>query len=405
MVAPATRKPFPWVPLLTLTAASFVVVTSEFLPNGLLPQMARDLGVSEARIGFLVTILAGTVVVATPPLTALTRRVSRKRLLLATLIVFTVANLLAAFAPTYEVLAVSRVLSGAAIGLFWSVQGPYTALLVDRKQLAKGIAVTNSGGTAAFVLGIPVGAAVGQAFGWRTSFLLAALLVAVLTVVVAVTLPPVNHIQKLATGEISIPVYRDRTIATVAVICFTVLLIMMGQNVLSTYIVPWMLEVPGIPEAAVSPLLFAQGLAGAVGLLLAGRFGDRFPRSSLLIFLGGVLLAVSVMGAFGSVPGVAIAGMILWPLFFGGIPALLHARVLGTASPRVRDQAAAFLVVSFNIGIGGGAWLGGLLVDGLGVATVPWGEAAFIAVAMAFVIGTAVYAARSTVGAPLRSGR
>ncbi len=395
MVAPATSKPFPWFPLLSLTGASFVVVTSEFLPNGLLPLMAEDLGVSQSRVGFLVTILAATVVVATPPLTAVTRRVSRKALLVATLMSFTVANVLAALAPTYEMLAGSRVVAGAALGLFWAVLGPYTSLLVDRSQLAKGIAVTNSGGTAAFVLGIPVGAALGQALGWRMSFVIMAVLVAVLAVVVMVVVPSVNHVEKLSTAEISIPVYRDHTIPAVAAICVTVLVVMLGQNVFTTYIVPWMLEVPGVPLGAVSPLLFVQGLAGAVGLVLAGRFGDRFPRSSLLIFLGGVLLAVSLLGAFGANPVVAIVGMIVWPVFFGGIPALLHARVLSTASPRIRDQAAAFLVVSFNIGIGGGALLGGLVVDGLGVAIVPWGEAAFILVAMAFAIGTAVYASRT----------
>ena len=403
MVAPATTKRFPWFPLLTLTAASFVAVTSEFLPNGLLPEMARDLGVSQSRIGLLVTLLAATIVITAAPLTALTRRFSRKSLLITTLLIFAVANLLAAFAPTYEVLAAARVMSGAAQGVFWSVIGPYTALLVDRRQLAKGIAITNSGGTAAFVLGIPVGAALGQVFGWRTAFVVVAVLIVALTVVVILRLPHVSHIERLATGEIAIPVYRDRTIPTVAVVCLTVLLVMMGQNVFSTYIVPWMLEVPGVPEAAVSPLLFAQGLAGAVGLVLAGRFGDRFPRASLLIFLTGVLVAVSVLGAFGSIPGVAIAAMIVWPLFFGGIPALMHARVLGAASPRIRDQAAAFLTISFNIGIGGGALLGGLLVDGLGIGTVPWGEAAFLVVAMAFVIGTLVYASRTArPAAPIR---
>jgi DHA1 family inner membrane transport protein len=395
MVAPAASKPFPWFPLLTLTAASFVAVTSEFLPNGLLPEMARDLGVSQSRIGLLVTILAGTIVVTTAPLTALTRRFSRKSLLVSTLVIFSIANLLAAFAPNYEVLAGARVLSGTAQGLFWTVIGPYTSLLVDRKQLAKGIAVTNSGGTAAFVLGIPVGAALGQAFGWRAAFVVVAVLVLMLTVLVILTLPQVSHIEKLSTGEISVPVYRDSTIPTVAVVCFTVLLVMMGQNVLSTYVVPWMLEVPGVPQEAVSPLLFAQGIAGAVGLLLAGRFGDRFPRSSLLIFLTGVLISVCVLGAFGSVPGVALVAFILWPLFFGGIPALMHARVLGVASPRIRDQAAAFLTISFNIGIGGGALLGGVLVDGPGIETVPWGHVSLVAVAMVFVIATSGFASRA----------
>jgi predicted MFS family arabinose efflux permease len=403
MVAPATRRPFPWLPLVTLSATSFVAVTGEFLPSGLLPQMAEDLGVSQSRIGLLVTILAATIVITAAPLTAVTRRFSRKSLLVATLLTFTVANLLAAAAPTYEVLAGARILSGAAQGLFWSVIGPYTTLLVDRKQIAKGIAVTNFGGTAAFVLGIPIGTALGQAFGWRMAFVVLALVVLALTAVVILRLPQVTHIQKLATGEISVPVYRDRTIPTVAVVCLTVLLVMTGQNVFTTYIVPWMLEVPQVAEGAISPLLFAQGAAGAVGVLLAGRFGDRFPRASVLIFLFGVIFFVALLGAFGSVPAVAFVGLLVWPLFFGGIPALMHARVMASASPRIRDQASAFLTISFNVGIGGGALLGGILIDGLGIRTLPWGEVAFLSVAVLFVIGTNIYAARADrVVAPVR---
>lgn len=395
MVAPAARKPFPWFPLITLSATSFVAVTGEFLPGGLLPEMAEELGVSQSRIGLLVTILAATIVISAAPLTAVTRRFSRKSLLVVTLLAFTVANLLAAAAPTYEVLAGARILSGAAQGLFWSVVGPYTTLLVHRTQIAKGIAVTNFGGTAAFVLGIPVGTALGQAFGWRMAFVVLALLVLGLAGLVVLRLPQVTHIERLATGEIRLPVYQDRTIPTVAVTCFTVLLVMTGQNVFTTYIVPWMLEVPLVPEAAISPLLFAQGAAGAVGVLLAGRFGDRFPRASVLVFLVGVMVFLSLLGAFGRVPWVAFVGLIIWPLFFGGIPALMHARVMASASPRIRDQASAFLTISFNVGIGGGALLGGILIDGLDISTLPWGAVTFVAVAVLFVIWANLYAARA----------
>jgi DHA1 family inner membrane transport protein len=395
MVAPAARRPFPWFALVTLSATSFVAVTGEFLPGGLLPEMAEDLGVSQSRIGLLVTILAATIVISAAPLTAVTRRFSRKSLLVATLLTFAAANLLAAAAPTYEVLAGARILSGGAQGLFWSVIGPYTTLLVDRRQITKGIAVTNFGGTAAFVLGIPVGTALGQALGWRMAFVVLAVLVLALTVLVVLRLPQVAHLQRLATGEIQLPVYRDRTIPTVAVVCLTVLLVMTGQNVFTTYIVPWMLEVPLVAEAAISPLLFAQGAAGAIGVLLAGRLGDRFPRASVLSFLAGVIVFVAMLGAFGHIPAVAFVGLLVWPLFFGGIPALMHARVMASASPRIRDQASAFLTISFNVGIGGGALIGGMLIDGLGIVTLPWGEVAFLAVAVAFVIGTNVYAARA----------
>jgi predicted MFS family arabinose efflux permease len=391
----APSRPFPWVPLLTLSTTSFVAVTSEFLPTGLLPEMAEGLGVSESQVGFLVTLFAATVVITAAPLTAVTRNVSRKSLLITVLLVFVAANAFAAVAPTYETLAAARILGGAAHGVFWAVLGPYTALLVGRAQLAKGVAVSNAGGTAAFVLGIPAGTALGHALDWRLAFLVIAGIVLALTVLVAVVLPPVEHRQKLATGEVHLPVRHDPTIPIVVVACLTVLLFMTGQNVYSTYIVPWLLEVPEFAPDATSGILLLQGIAGAVGLLLAGHLGDRYPRAALPGFMIGVLLSVVVLAMLGPSQPVALAALTLWMLFFGGIPALMHARVLTAASPRIRDQSAAFLTVAFNLGIGGGAALGGGVIDGWGVPTLPWVQVAFWVVAIAFVLVTTFSPARS----------
>ena len=88
----SSDRPCPWVGLITLAAAIFVLVTSEFLPTGLLPIMASDLGVTEPQIGLLITIFAGTVVLTAAPLAALTRHYSRKSLLLVVLGVFALAN-------------------------------------------------------------------------------------------------------------------------------------------------------------------------------------------------------------------------------------------------------------------------------------------------------------------------
>src|SRR4051794_21438199 len=109
---------FPLFRLLVLTGAIFVSVTSEFLPTGLLPDMAAELGVSESQIGLLITVFAGTVVLSTAPLTVLTRRYSRKWLMVLLLGAFALTNVLCAVAPTYEVLLVARVLGGLAHGLF-----------------------------------------------------------------------------------------------------------------------------------------------------------------------------------------------------------------------------------------------------------------------------------------------
>ncbi|MET0806383.1 MAG: MFS transporter, partial [Lacisediminihabitans sp.] len=166
MTAPiSTRYTFPWVGLLVLACAIFVSVTSEFLPTGLLPDIAAGLTVSASQVGFLVTVFAGTVVLSTTPLAALTRNFSRKSLVVVVLLIIAASGVLAAVAPTYAVLVVARVIGGLAHGLFWAVVGAYAAHLVPKHQIGRAVAITSGGGTAAFVLGVPLGTALGHALG------------------------------------------------------------------------------------------------------------------------------------------------------------------------------------------------------------------------------------------------
>ncbi len=397
--ASTADRPFPWLGLLTLAAAIFVLVTSEFLPTGLLPDIAGDLRVSQSQVGLLVTIFAATVAVSTAPLAALTRRYSRKWLLIGVLGVFALANVLAALAPSYELLIGARVLGGLAHGLFWAIAGAYAAHLVPRRQLARAVAVTSIGGTTAFVLGVPVGTAIGQVLGWRAAFGIIAASVVVLALLVGRFLPAVDHRVSLATGEIALPARRDPTFRGVLAICLLVVIVIGGHNVFYTYIAPYIIESAGFPRDSVSLLLFLYGGAGAIGLVLAGAVGGRYPRGGLYGMLAGVAVSVAVLAAFAGIPVIVVVALVVWGAAFGGIPALLQTRLLHTASPRVRDLGAALLTTSFNIAIGGGALVGGALLDGAGLLVLPVVEAVVIAVALGALIASDVRD-RRRVGAP-----
>ncbi len=389
MNAAASDQRFPLFRLLVITGAIFVAVSSEFLPTGLLPDIAGELRVSESQVGLLVTIFAVTVVVSTAPLAALTHRFPRKWLMVAMLGVFALANFFAALAPTYELLAGARVLGGLAHGLFWSVTGPYAARIVPRHQLSRALAVTNAGGTAAFILGVPFGTALGHALGWRLAFAVMGAVVLVFLVLVVIALPPVAHIVPLTTGEIPLPLRRDKTVPLVVIVSATILLLAVGQNTFYTYIVPWATQVGGIPPGDVGGLLFGYGAAGAVGLAISAVVGDRYPRGALIVLAAGVAIAVAVLGAFAAgSPLVTVIGMIAWSIAFGGIPSLLQTRMMHSASLRMRDTAAAWTTISFNIAIGAGALLGGALLDGLGIGVLPFAECALVAAAIVFVLVT-----------------
>ena len=377
---------FPLFPLLVLSGAIFVSVSSEFLPTGLLPDMATDLRVTESRIGLLVTIFAFTVVISTVPLARLTQRFSRKRLMVTLLLVFALANVLAGLSQTYEFLVFARVLGGLAHGLFWAVTGPYASRLVTRKQLVRALSVTNAGGTAAFIFGVPLGTALGHALGWQVAFFVMAGVVLVFTLLVVLFLPPVEHIHTLTTGEIGLPGYKDKTIPAIIAACILCIIIMLGQNSFNTYIAPWMIGPAGFDASAVGPLLFIGGAAGAVGLFVSGYFGDKYPRGTFALLVAVVGVAMVCLYLFSESPVAVIALLAIYGMAFGGLPSLLHGRVLGVASPRIRDLASASLTVSFNLAIGGGALLGGILLDAFGVEVLPLAYAAFIVVAL--LVGT-----------------
>lgn len=388
-------KPFPWVGLLTLSALIFMMVTSEFLPTGLLPEIAQQLDVSESQVGLLITVFAGTVVLTAAPLSILTRRYSRKSLVIVVLVVFVLGNLLAAVAPNYPVLVIARVIGGLAHGMFWSVVGAYSAHLVPRHQLARAVSITGGGGTAAFVLGVPLGTALGHSLGWRLAFGILAAAVALLTLVTARLLPPVSHGERLATGEIPLPMRKDSTVPGVIIVGVIVVLVALGHNLFYTYIAPFLIGPAGFDPGAVAGVLFLYGGAGAVGLVLAATLGDRFPRTAMVSAIVLVLVAVTTLAVFVQVPWVALVAIAVWGAAFGSLPSLLQARMLHTASLRVRDVAAAYFTTSFNLAIGMGALLGGLLLDGLGVGILPWIDIVITVAGLALVlIGNAWLARR-----------
>lgn len=361
----------PYAALIALAGAVFVSITAEFLPAGLMPEMAAGLGVSESRIGLLVSIFAAVVVISGPPLAALSRRVSRKRLLLIVMAVFAVGLWVTALAPSYGLVVVGRVIGAVAHALFWSVVAAYTAHLVPKEQINRAVSIVLGGGSAAFVLGIPLGTALGHLVGWRLAFAIVGGAVVVLALLVLVFVPAVQHLIPLTTGEIPLPLRADRTIVPVLWICAVTAVIMIAQYTTYTYIAPILIDTVGIDPALLSVLLLVYGVAGIGGLLLASRVGDRFPRRGVAAAVVAMMLGI---GAIALWPGkfvLVVIALVIWGVAMGMLPVLLQSQLLHAASARIRDIASAWYTSGFNLGIGLGALLGALVLDAVGLAALP----------------------------------
>ncbi|HEY5225132.1 MAG TPA: MFS transporter [Microbacteriaceae bacterium] len=392
-------RPFPWVGLIVLASVVFLSVTAETLPMGLLPDMSATLGVSEPQVGLLVTIFAVAVVATSAPLSALTRRWPRHGLLVGVILALGLSNLLAAFAPDFGLVVVTRVLGGMAHGMFWAIVGAYAGYLVPKEQIGRAVSIIIGGGTLAFVFGVPIATAAGHTFGWRISFAALGILTILGALLVWFFLPVATREEEpqpsqgmRPSGKVGRP--RDVSIRAVLTVCALATVIMIGHYAFYTYIAPFMITVMGVDAGAVGPLLFLYGVAGAIGLIIAGSvFGPR-PQLGLIMMIAVAGVAVALLAVFAATPILGLATFLLWGLAFGALPPLLQTRLLHTSSVSFRDTASALYTTAFNVGIGGGALVGALVYGAFSITDLPWIYVVLLAVGLVLTMLTARFRRR-----------
>lgn len=362
----------------SLVLATFLAVTTEIIPVGLLPQLTRAYRVEPSIAGLLLTVYAAFVAVLAVPLTFITARLPRKPLLLATLALYAAGNLLIALAPSFPVVALGRAVGGIGHALFFSVSTAYAAALVPGRLQGRAIAIALSGASLGYVLGAPLVTGIGAAIDQRAAFGALAAGAVLVALVTAAALPAMPTPSRGVPREVAGP---PRGLALVAA---TNLFAFLGQYTLYTFLSTLLVD-RGLPERSIAASLFVVGAAGVVGLWLAGLLVDRRPRAGLLGALAVPGLCIAVLGAVRTDVPTTLVLVGLWSIASGAFPtffaaASLRSRVLGPNLSAAVNNAVS------NGGIGGGAAVGGLAyaVGGL-PATIPVAAAGF-AVALVLVV-------------------
>lgn len=388
--------------LIALAIGGFTYVTAEVQPIGLLTVIAADLHRSPSETGLLVTGYAAVVVLASLPLTRLTHRIPRRRLLTVTLGVFTAGMLLTAVAPTYPVLLAGRLLIAATQALFWSVATPAAAAMFPPEARGRAVARMSIGSALGPVLGVPAGTWLGQQFGWRTAFALTAV-VGLATCLTLAALMPRVAAEGHEPGRGASPDGRRY-----ALVIVTTVLGVGGYLTAYTYITPFLLEFGRFAASALSPLLLVSGVAGVTGTIVVGRLLDSRPRAAIITPLALITGALLTLYFLGGVHPVAVAALCVTGLSFSALAAAIASRGLQVA-PGSTDIASAGTGTAFNVGIAGGSLLGGALIDHAGVRSVTAAGAVLTAAALAVLLSERWLApARPSApdrAAPARSGR
>ncbi|QKY10136.1 MFS transporter [Janthinobacterium lividum] len=361
------------IALLALTLSAFAIGTTEFVIVGLLPTIAADLGVNLPSAGLLVSLYALGVAVGAPVLTALTGKIPRKTLLLSLMVLFTLGNLLAWKSPGYETLVIARILTGLAHGVFFSIGSTIATSLVPKDKAASAIAIMFTGLTVALVTGVPLGTFIGQHFGWRETFLAVSALGLVAFIGSLLYVPSNIAHSKPASLLQQVQVLGQPRLLLV----YAMTAIGYGGSFIAfTYLAPILQQVSGFSAGAVGVVMLVYGVSVAFGNIWGGKLADKKgPVSALkLIFL--LLAAVLLLLTFTAPhPVLVVITVLLWGAVAFGNVAGLQVYVVQQAehfTPRAVDVASGLNIAAFNLGIAGGAWGGGLIVEHLGLVHTGW---------------------------------
>ncbi|WP_219114304.1 MFS transporter [Janthinobacterium sp. UMAB-56] len=361
------------IALLALTLSAFAIGTTEFVIVGLLPTIAADLGVNLPSAGLLVSLYALGVAVGAPVLTALTGKIPRKTLLLSLMVLFTLGNLLAWKSPGYVTLVIARILTGLAHGVFFSIGSTIATSLVPKDKAASAIAIMFSGLTVALVTGVPLGTFIGQHFGWRETFLAVSALGLVAFIGSLLYVPSSIAHSKPASLLQQVQVLGQPRLLLV----YAMTAVGYGGSFIAfTYLAPILQQVSGFSAGAVGAVMLVYGVSVAFGNIWGGKLADKQGpvRALKLIFL--LLAFVLLLLTFTAPhPVLVVITVLLWGAVAFGNVAGLQVYVVQQAehfAPRAVDVASGLNIAAFNLGIAGGAWGGGLIVEQLGLVHTGW---------------------------------
>ncbi|MEU7040737.1 MFS transporter [Streptomyces varsoviensis] len=358
------HKPLPVPALVAMACTGFIVIMTETLPAGLLPQLAAGLDVSEGSAGQLVSAYAiGTVIAAIPAIT-LTRGIRRKPLLLTGLSGFLVANAVTAISPSLVIALIARFAAGAFSGLLWGMLAGYARRIAAPEHAGRALAIAMTGTPIALSVGTPLGAWLGSTVGWRWSFAAMSLL-SIVVMAGAKFLVPDAPGQTAGTRA---PLGRVLGISGVATILAVVFVWMLAHNLLYTYIASYLQQMHLSLRPDLTLLVF--GVAALVGIWITGVFIDRALRrltiAGVILFIAAGALLIAAQHA--TVP--VLLAVVLWGLAFGGSATQLQT-AMGEAAGANGDAANAMLTTSFNLAIFAGGAAGAVIVEGVGASALP----------------------------------
>ncbi|WP_409997160.1 MFS transporter [Bradyrhizobium cosmicum] len=348
----------PWSAVFALSLCAASVVAAEWMPVSLLTPIADSLQLTEGQAGQAIAVSGLFAVLTSLFISAATRGIDRRSLLLWLTGATLVSGIVVAFAPNYPVFMVGRALVGVAVGGFWSMSAATMIRIVPGKDVPRALAILNGGNAVATTIAAPFGSFLGQYIGWRGAFFCVVPIAALTLIWQFVTLPEMPSRERAS----AVAAFKVLRRPGVSYGMLAAALFFLGQFALFTYLRPFFETVTRIDVTTISALLLVMGVAGLVGTSLIGFVIRRRLYASLVLMpftMAGMAVALTT---YGSSLGATAALMSLWG-FIGTAAPVGWWTWLSRALPDDAEAGGGLMVAVIQLAITMGAAGGGVLFD------------------------------------------
>ncbi|SFW74764.1 MFS transporter, DHA1 family, arabinose polymer transporter [Sinomicrobium oceani] len=357
--------------LLALALGGLGIGVTEFTIMGMLPDVARDLNVTIPAAGYLISAYALGVVIGAPFLVIGMDKLSPVKTLIVLMVLFTVFNGFSIIAPDYELLLVSRFVSGLPHGAFFGVGSVVASRLADEGREARAVAIMFSGLTVANLLGVPLGTYIGHHYSWRYTFLLIALIGLVTILALKLWMPEMPPRKNRRSPLKDLEIFKQGNV------WFMILLFSVAPGALFawiSYIAPLMTEVSGISEKHLPYIMILAGLGMFAGNLIGGKLSDTFsPAATVMVILGFQIICMILIYYTSFNPWASLGLTFLTGLATFAIVPPLTVLLLHSVKSEAEMLVASLGPACFNIANALGAFLGGLpIAMGYGYTSPEW---------------------------------
>lgn len=355
-----------WMPLIGMTIAAFIFNTSEFMPIGLLTDIAQTFSITQTQAGIMITIYSWAVMLLSLPLMILASKYNYKKILLVTLFLFGLGQAISAISMNFPILIIGRLIVACAHAVFWSIASVIAVRLVneDKREFAMSMIVT--GTSVAMIAGLPLGRMIGLWIGWRITFLIVGIISIILLLFQTHYFPSLETTAAFSLNQLP-TLLRNRQLITIYGIS---LLFASAYYTAYSYIEPFLSQVAYLSNNTITLVLSLFGVAGIGGSILFSNFYNKNRKRFILASLFSLTLVLFLLKPSAASMITLLLICIVWGTSSTAFNVACQSETMLATNENTNSVAMSIFSGIFNLGIGLGSFIGGQTINLLNIQSI-----------------------------------